>query len=119
MKVVGIVPWAWTNAETDVARALLKMYRQFNVPYNEPPKGDFLGPNATYYGPNYLFARGPLKIPMVMGGLGYGDGAHRDNEYLVVEGDGRKVYGFAGAMKGFATFLYNYAAKDQPTSAAK
>lgn len=115
MRTVGVVPWAWANAETEVAQALLRMYRQFDVPYNEPPKGDFLGTNATYYGPNYLFAREPLKLPIVMGGIGgYGEEAHSDNEWIVIEGDGKQHYGFAGAMKGFATILYNYAGKVSP-----
>lgn len=113
MNVVGYVPWSWTNAETEVAQALLRMYEQFNVSYNQPPNGDFMGANATYYGPNALFAREPLQLPVVMGGLGgLMQGAHIDNEFIVIKGDGEKQYGFAGAMKGFTTFLYNYAGKN-------
>lgn len=54
-----------------------------------------------------------------MGGLGgYGGGGQRDNEYIVIKGDGKRHYGFAGGMKGFATFLYNYAGKNTPASSA-
>jgi acetylornithine deacetylase/succinyl-diaminopimelate desuccinylase-like protein len=112
MNVVGIVDWAYANAETEIARAFLKMYRQFGVPYTQPPKGDFFRAGATSYGPNYLFSRGPLRLPSAMGGLGgVGGGAHADNEWIVINGDGAKIYGYAGAMKGFATVLYNYAGK--------
>lgn len=120
MNLIGVVPWAWANAETEIAQAVLKMYRQFNVPYTEPPKGDFFRANATSYGPNYLFSRDPLRLPSAMGGLGgVGEGAHADNEWVVINGDGKKVYGFAGAMKGFATILYNFAGKDSPSSSGR
>jgi acetylornithine deacetylase/succinyl-diaminopimelate desuccinylase-like protein len=109
LRVTGIVPWAWANADNDVARATMKMFEQFGVPYAKPPKGNYLGPRATYYGPMYLFTRGPLKLPNVRAGLGHGVGAHLGPEYYVIHGDGKKIYGYAGAIKGYATFLYNYA----------
>jgi acetylornithine deacetylase/succinyl-diaminopimelate desuccinylase-like protein len=114
MNVVGDVPWSWANADTEIAAAALKMFRQFGVAYTEHPKGNFMPPGGTYYGPNYLFARGPLKLPVVVAGLGWGAGSHADNEYYVMKGDGKRIYGFAGAMKAFATLLYNWAAPATP-----
>lgn len=111
MKVVGIVPWSWANAENDMAQAVRRMYRQFEVPFNEPPRGNYMG-LWTAYGPPYLFTRGPLNLPVSRGGLGYGSGAHYGPEYYVIEGDGEKIYGFAGAMKAYATTLYNFAGKN-------
>lgn len=112
MRVTGIVDWNWANAETDIARATIRMFEQFGVPYAQPPKGNYMGPRATYYGPTYLFTRGPLQLPVVRAGLGHGVGAHQGPEFYVIEGDGEKIYGFAGAMKGYATVLYNYAGRN-------
>ena len=49
-----------------------------------------------------------MKLSVTMGGLGHGGRAHAIDEYFVIEGND-KVYGLAGAEKGFATILYNYA----------
>lgn len=116
MTVTGVVPWNWANAESDIARATIQMFKQFGVPYAEPPKGNYMGPRATYYGPTYLFSRGPIRVPIVRAGLGHGFGAHYGPEGYVIEGDGKKIYGFAGAMKAYATVLYNYAGLNAPQS---
>ncbi len=110
MNVIGDVPWSYANTDTEIADAIRAMYRQFDVPFDEPPTGDFLG-TATARWPDYLFTRMPLQLPTARGGLGYGTGAHfhPEGEYYVIEGDGERVYGFAGAMKSYATTLYNYA----------
>lgn len=110
---IGIVPWSWANADNEIGEAIKRMYRQFNVPFNEPPPGNYIG-TWTGYGPPYLFTRGPLEVPVGRGGLGYGWGSHfgPQGEFYVIEGDGEKIYGFAGAMKSAATVLYNYAGKN-------
>ena len=110
MNVIGDVPWSYANTDTEIANAIRAMYRQFGVPFDEPPTGDFLG-TATARWPDYLFTRMPLQLPTARGGLGYGTGAHfhPEGEYYVIEGDGARVYGFAGAMKSYATTLYNFA----------
>lgn len=111
MKVVGVVPWSWANADNEMGDAIRKMYRQFRVPFNEPPQGNYLGAWSPY-GPPYLFTRGPLQVPHLRGGLGYGWGSHYGPEFYVIKGDGQKIYGFAGAAKSYATVLYNFAAKN-------
>jgi hypothetical protein len=93
--------------DTDVAKALMKTYDIFKIPYSAPPTQEtILGP----YWPAYLFAgRGEkLDIPIVGGAAGYGSNAHAANEFYVIEGAG-KIYGIAGAEKSIATFFYNYA----------
>lgn len=115
INLIGIYPWSWANADTEISRAIRRMYQQFGVPFNEPPKGDYIG-TWTGAGPPYLFTRAPLKLPVGRGGLGYGWGAHFGPEYYVIEGDGEKIYGFAGAIKSAATVLYNYAGKNAPES---
>ncbi len=111
INVIGIVPWSWANADTEIAHAVRRMYQQFDVPYAEPPAGNYMG-LWTAYGPAYLFTRGPLRLPIARGGLGFGSGAHHGPEYYVIEGDGEKIYGYAGAMKAYVTTLYNYAGKN-------
>ncbi len=119
VKPVGIVPWSWANADTEIAAAALKMFRQFGVRYVEPPKGNFMPAGGSYYGPNYLFARTPLQLPVIVAGLGWGTGAHADNEFTVIKGDGHNIFGFAGTMKGFATILYNWAGKNGPMDSTR
>lgn len=110
MKVIGISPWSWGNYDNDLGRAVLRMYDQFRVPYNKPPRRNFMGRQGAA-GPAYLFTRGPLRIPVAFAGLGsgYWGGAHQGPEFYVINGDGKKIYGFAGAMKAYATVLYNFA----------
>ncbi len=115
MKVIGDVPWAKMRYDTDVAKALMKTYDIFKIPYGAPPTQEtILGP----YWPAYLFAgRGEkLDIPIVGGAAGYGSNAHAANEFYVIEGAG-KVYGIAGAEKSIATFFYNYAQMAGPSPA--
>ena len=57
-----------------------------------------------------FFGKNPINIPIATGGLGHGGRAHAIDEYYVIEGAG-KVYGLAGAEKGQATILYNFAGK--------
>jgi acetylornithine deacetylase/succinyl-diaminopimelate desuccinylase-like protein len=116
VKPVGIVPWSWANAETDLAKAAIRMFRQFGVRYVESPRGNFMPAGGSYYGPNALFSRSPLQLPVVVAGLGFGAGPHADNEFTVIKGDGRNIFGFAGTMKGFATILYNWAGKNGTTN---
>lgn len=113
MNVIGIVPWSWANADNEMSEAIRRMYRQFGTPFNAPPAGNYTGVWAAY-GPPYLFTRGPLQIPHLRGGLGYGRGSHYhpEGEFYAIQGDGEKIYGFAGAIKSAATVLYNYAGKN-------
>ena len=115
MDVVGIVDWSWANADNDMGHAIRRMYRQFGVPFNEPPPGNYMGAWAPY-GPPYLFTRAPLQVPHLRGGLGFGWGSHYGPEFYVIEGDGENIYGFAGAVKSYATVLYNYAGKNPEPS---
>ena len=114
MKVIGDVPWAKMRYDTDVAKALMKTYDTFAIPYGTPPVNEsILGP----YWPAYLFAGDPLDMPIVGGAAGDGGNAHAANEYFVIEGAGR-VYGLAGAEKSVATFLYTYGGLNVPPAVA-
>ena len=105
--VIGDVPWSKMHYDTDVARALMKTYDIFEIPYSDPPtETTILGP----YWPAYLFADDKetgISMPIVGGAAGHGGGAHAANEFWVIEGAG-KVYGMAGAEKSVATFMFAY-----------
>ena len=111
MKVIGDVPWAKMQYDTDVARALMSTYDTFNIKYGNPPNVESI---LGGYWPAYLFTGDVLDTPIVGGAAGHGGNAHAANEYWVIEGAG-KVYGMAGAEKSVATFLYNYAGKNGPS----
>ena len=105
MKVIGDVPWAKMRYDTDVAQRAdddLRHLRHSLRPA-APTSETILGP----YWPAYLFAGGPLDIPIVGGAAGHGGNATPPTSIFVIEGAG-KVYGIAGAEKSVATFLYNY-----------
>ena len=86
MKVIGDVPWAKMRYDTDIARALSRTYDIFGIRYNQPAdEPSILGP----YWPAYLFAGGPLDIPIVGGAAGHGGRSHAANEYFVIEGAGQ------------------------------
>ena len=58
--------------------------------------------------PYYIFTE-RLKLPMVMGALGHGGGAHAPNEYMVIEPRaGSRVAGLAQAEKYYVDFLFAF-----------
>jgi acetylornithine deacetylase/succinyl-diaminopimelate desuccinylase-like protein len=106
MSVIGDVPWVIANYETDIARAFIRTCQEFGVEYHLIP-GVGVGGFGPYW-PAYLFARDPLQLPILMGSIGHGARAHMIDEYYVIEGND-KVYGLAGAEKGYVSTLYEYA----------
>jgi acetylornithine deacetylase/succinyl-diaminopimelate desuccinylase-like protein len=108
ISVIGDVPWVVADYDTDIARALMATYQEFGVEYHLLP-GVGVGGLGPYW-PAYLFARDPLRLPIAMGSLGHGGRAHAIDEYYVIEGNDR-VYGLAGAEKGYVATLYEYAAQ--------
>lgn len=110
IRVIGDVPWSRVNNTSDLAQAIFKTYQQFGVEYFTLPATGITAGAGPYW-PAYLFARDPLQMPVVLAGVGHGGGAHSVNEYFVIEGAG-KVYGMAGAEKGYAAMIYNYAGKN-------
>src|SRR4051812_7533050 len=121
LKIIGDVPWSKMSYDTDIARAMIQMYDQFNIPHGQPSMTSTI---LGGYWPAYLFSNqdvgqrvAPVGMPIGMGGAGHGGNAHAANEYYVIEGAG-KVYGLAGAEKAAATIIYNFAGKNAPPAAA-
>jgi acetylornithine deacetylase/succinyl-diaminopimelate desuccinylase-like protein len=106
INVVGDVPWAKMRFDTDIAHAVEKTFKTFNIEYLQPleDQASILGG----YWPAYLFAGDPINIPIAGGMAGSGGGAHAANEFYVIEG-AKKTYGMAGAEKSVAMTLYNFA----------
>lgn len=108
IKVIGNHDPYKPNYETDIARALFKMYERFGVEYVKLPAFGTIGLGPSW--PAYLFGE-MLQIPIAMGALGHGGRYHAVDEFFVIERGAGKVYGLAGCEKGVATTLYNYAGK--------
>jgi acetylornithine deacetylase/succinyl-diaminopimelate desuccinylase-like protein len=113
VKLIGDVPWSKMSYDSDIARAIMKTYTDFGIPYATPADGESI---LGGYWPSYLFSNGevgqkiaPVSMPIAGGAAGLGGRAHAANEYYVIEGAG-KVYGMAGAEKSIASIIYNYAA---------
>ncbi|MEZ4523466.1 MAG: M20/M25/M40 family metallo-hydrolase [Thermomicrobiales bacterium] len=109
INVIGDVPWVVASYDTDIMRAVFGMYDEFGVEYRLMP-GTGAGGLGPYW-PAYLFNRDPLQLPLALGALGHGGRAHSYDEYYVIEGNDR-VYGLAGAEKGYVATIYNYVGND-------
>jgi acetylornithine deacetylase/succinyl-diaminopimelate desuccinylase-like protein len=114
IRVVGDVDWHKTNLNTDIGKAVLKMFDEFGVEYGPPTPqtvpGSWPVTDMGPYWPACLFGKDPLTLPIAGAALGHGARAHAINEFYVIEGAG-KVHGLAGAEKSMASILYNYAGK--------
>jgi hypothetical protein len=56
-----------------------------------------------------VFTDPPLELAAGYFGLGYGDGAHAPNEFLVVESANPKVGGMRELVRSYVDFLYEIA----------
>jgi acetylornithine deacetylase/succinyl-diaminopimelate desuccinylase-like protein len=101
-KVSGYGP-AQTSVETPIVGASISVFNKYGVTPAVAPR---LAGSAPYY----IFTD-RLGLPMVMGGIGHGSGAHAPNEYMVIEPRaGSKVAGLAQVEKFYVDFLYAFAA---------
>jgi len=100
-KISGYAP-AQTSVDTPIVRAAISVFNK----HGQPPA---VTPRLAGSAPYYIFTE-RLGLPMVMGGMGHGGGAHAPNEYMVLEPRaGSNVAGLAGAEKFYVDFLYAFA----------
>jgi len=92
--------WSQTSVKADVVQATLSMYKRHGI---EP----MIWPRSAGSSPQYEFTR-KLGLPAAGGPLGHGARAHSDDEYIVVEGNG-KVGGIVEAEQSIAELIYAYA----------
>lgn len=84
LRVLGGYSWAKADYKSEIARAVVDTYKEFNLKYVLYPhvsSGD--------YSPSWpvcAFSKPPLSVPIAVGGLGHGGRAHSPNEYFVIEG---------------------------------
>lgn len=101
-KISGYAP-AQTSVDTPIVQASISVFNKHGVTPTVAPR---LAGSAPYY----IFTE-RLGLPMVMGALGHGSGAHAPNEYMVIEPRaGSKIAGLAAAEKFYVDFLYAFAA---------
>ncbi|MDQ3697391.1 MAG: M20/M25/M40 family metallo-hydrolase [Gemmatimonadota bacterium] len=97
-KLSGYPP-AQTSVSAPLVRAVIGVYNKYGYAPSVAPR---LAGSAPYY----IFTE-RLKLPMVMGGIGHGSGAHAPDEYMVVEPKrGSKVAGLADIEKFYVDLLY-------------
>jgi acetylornithine deacetylase/succinyl-diaminopimelate desuccinylase-like protein len=101
-KLSGYAP-AQTSIDTPLVRAAIGVFNKYGATPTVQPR---LAGSAPYY----IFTD-RLKLPMVMGGMGHGSGAHAPNEYIVIEPRaGSKIAGLAQIEKWYVDFLYSFSA---------
>jgi acetylornithine deacetylase/succinyl-diaminopimelate desuccinylase-like protein len=99
-KVAGYAP-AQTSVESPIVKASISVFNKHGVTPSVAPR---LAGSAPYY----IFTD-RLKLPMVMGGIGHGNGAHAPNEYMLIQPrPGSRVAGLAGVEKFYVDFLYAF-----------
>jgi acetylornithine deacetylase/succinyl-diaminopimelate desuccinylase-like protein len=100
-KISGYPP-AQTDVNTPIVRASISVFNKHGVTPTVAPR---LAGSAPYY----IFTD-RLGLPMVMGGMGHGSGAHAPDEYMVIEpASGSRIAGLAGVEKFYVDFLYAFA----------
>jgi acetylornithine deacetylase/succinyl-diaminopimelate desuccinylase-like protein len=87
--------WSKTGVEEPLVRKLIQAYRAHG---REPQ----VWPMATWTAPYFVFSR-ILRMPVVAGGLGFGNRPHSPDEYMTVEG-------LRDFEKWVTTFFYMLAA---------
>jgi acetylornithine deacetylase/succinyl-diaminopimelate desuccinylase-like protein len=92
-----------TSPDAPLVRAQLAAYKRFGV---DP----VLLPRNAGSWPGYVFTGDPLRLAAGHFGLGHGGGAHAPDEFYVIDSARPDVQGMDGAIRSFATYLYELAA---------
>lgn len=101
-KISGYAP-AQTDADAPIVTASISVFNKHDATPSVMPR---LAGSAPYY----IFTD-RLGLPMVMGGIGHGSGAHAPNEYMVIDPKpGSRVAGLAAVEKFYVDFLYAFGA---------
>lgn len=99
IRQLGGYPPAQSSVNAPMIRTGISVYNKYGFTPSVAPR---LAGSAPYY----LFTE-RLKLPMLAGGIGVGNGAHAPNEYLVMQAKpGSKVAGLADSEKFYVDLLY-------------
>lgn len=93
--------WSQTSVKEAAVQATLAMYKQHGI---EP----MVWPRSAGSSPQWEYTR-KLGLPAAGGALGHGSRAHSDDEYIVIEGNG-KVGGIVESEQSMVDLIYAYAA---------
>jgi acetylornithine deacetylase/succinyl-diaminopimelate desuccinylase-like protein len=93
--------WSQTSVKEPAVQATLAMYKRSGI---EP----MVWPRHAGSSPQWEYTR-KLGLPAAGGALGHGSRAHADDEYIVIEGDG-KVGGIVESERSIVDLIYAYAA---------
>ena len=97
-KISGYPP-AQTSVTAPLVKAALSVYNKYGYRTSVAPR---LAGSAPYY----VFTD-RLKLPLVAGGIGHGEGAHAPNEIMVLEPKpGSRIAGLAEIEKFYVDLLY-------------
>lgn len=92
-------PPAQSSVEDPFVKAAIGVFNKYGAPPSVAPR---LAGSAPYY----IFTD-RLKLPMVMGGIGHGSGAHAPDEYMVIEPKpGSKIASLPQIEKYYVDVLY-------------
>lgn len=91
--------WSKTGYDEPLVQHLISAYNK----HGRTPQ---VWPMATWAAPYFVFSR-ILRLPVVSGGLGYGNNPHSPNEYMTIKG-------LRDFEKFVVTFLYELAGKPDP-----
>jgi acetylornithine deacetylase/succinyl-diaminopimelate desuccinylase-like protein len=99
VKQLSGYPPAQSSVEDPFVKAVIGVFSKYGVTPSVAPR---LAGSAPYY----IFTD-RLKLPMVMGGIGHGSGAHAPDEYMVIEPrPGSRIAGLPTLEKYYVDVLY-------------
>jgi acetylornithine deacetylase/succinyl-diaminopimelate desuccinylase-like protein len=93
--------WCYTSVRQPVVQSVLSVYKKYGI---EP----MIWPWSAGSSPQSQYTNPPLNLPACSGGLGHGGRAHSDDEYFVIEGNG-KVGGLVECEKSIVDVLFAFA----------
>jgi acetylornithine deacetylase/succinyl-diaminopimelate desuccinylase-like protein len=118
LRFIGDQPWSKMSYDSDIAHSVDHMSDDFGLPHLQHADGDSILMDSGNAGawPGYLFTNAeqgdpwikPIGLPIAGARVGTGGRAHAANEYMVLEGAGKK-YGIAATEKSIAEIIYNFA----------
>ena len=103
IRKLSAYPSSQTSVEASLVAAAISVFNK----YDASPD---VWPRLAGSAPFYQFTQ-RLELPLVMGGLGHGSGAHAPNEYIVINpAEGSSVADLARIEKYYVDLLYALAA---------
>jgi Acetylornithine deacetylase/Succinyl-diaminopimelate desuccinylase and related deacylases len=92
-------PPAQTSVNAPMVRTVISVF-------NKHQRTPSLSPRLAGSAPYYLFTE-RLGLPMMLGGMGHGSGAHAPNEYMLIRPrEGSRVAGLAEIEKFYVDMMY-------------